>query len=398
VTSFRSFLARERLVPVEQLDRALQRQILYGEDLSINLLEMGAVDEDELAQFLGMFHRLPIATRSDLNSVPKDITSRIPAEVAVRHRICPVALADDAMVVAATRQLEREVLGELERLTGKTMSLTIASPLTLAWGLHVHYGAELPSRYQRILERQPRKGKSIPPPAPAPGLPEPPDEEAEQPRPRRASGIIVMPDDVPASELARMQAEQPAAGTSTPEASLVPPAPVEPLAEAPPPLPPRAEFEAARVSSAADDVLRGVSLSHDNPADRLLEMVLGPPTDGASASQPPARPSQPPPPAVDAVAAILGTAPAEESAAAAVIAGDAENVPPQPPTVPPQRAPSAPPPRPSTMPPPEDAPGSAPTPVVRLQAVMLGRAACRRQWKRCWRRPRPPWPRRRGPR
>ena len=127
MTSFRSFLARERLVPVEQLDRALQRQILYGEDLSINLLEMGAVDEDELAQFLGMFHRLPIATRSDLNSVPKDITSRIPAEVAVRHRVCPVAVADDAMVVAATRLLEREVVGELERLTGKTMSLTIAS-------------------------------------------------------------------------------------------------------------------------------------------------------------------------------------------------------------------------------------------------------------------------------
>ena len=48
MTSFRSFLARERLVPVEQLDRALQRQILYGEDLSVNLLEMGVVDEDEL--------------------------------------------------------------------------------------------------------------------------------------------------------------------------------------------------------------------------------------------------------------------------------------------------------------------------------------------------------------
>jgi hypothetical protein len=304
VTSFRSFLARERLVPVEQLDRALQRQILYGEDLSVNLLEMGAVDEDLLAQFLGMFHRLPIVTRADLRSLPPEIIARIPAQLAVRHRICPVALADEMMVVAATKQLERSVIVEIERATGKHISLVIGSPVTLAWGLAQYYGTELPARYQRILEHQPRKGESLPPaPAPEIGAPPAAESQPEEPaRPRRSSGIIVMPGDVPESELASLT--EPADVPSTPEASIVPPAPVRPLPAAPPALPLKAEFEAAAVASAAEEVLKGVSLSHDSPADRLLEMVLGPPTDsGRPPSVPPPHPSQPPPAADDALVA-----------------------------------------------------------------------------------------------
>jgi hypothetical protein len=295
VTSFRSFLARERLVPVEQLDRALQRQILYGEDLSVNLLEMGAVDEDLLAQFLGMFHRLPIVTRADLRSVSAAIIAQVPAQLAVRHRICPVALADEMMVVAATKQLERSVIVELERTTGKHVSLVIGSPVTLAWGLAQHYGAEMPARYQRILEHEPRKRESLPPaPGPEIGAPGAAEAQPEEPaRPRRSSGIIVMPGDVPESELASMT--EPADVPSTPEASIVPPAPSRALPTAPPALPLKAEFEAAAVASAAEEVLKGVSLSHDNPADRLLEMVLGPPTDsGRPPTVPPPRPSQPP--------------------------------------------------------------------------------------------------------
>ena len=363
MTSFRSFLARERLVPVEQLDRALQRQILYGEDLSINLLEMGAVDEDELAQFLGMFHRLPIVTRSDLVSAPREITTRLPAELALRHRICPVAVADDAMVVASTRQLERSVIAELERVTGMTVSLAIASSLTLAFGLQVHYGAEVPPRYLRIVERAPRKGKSLPPPAPVPGEPEL-EEEEEQPRPRRASGIIVTPEDLPASELAAVTGDVPSEIRSTPEASMAPPPPPMSASQAPPPLPPRAEFEASKVRTATDEVLRGVSLSHDSAADRLLEMVLGPPTRPPPAprpSQPPKRPSAPPP-AVDAAAALLGTAPAAVSvdAVAALVAAP-------PPAAPAVEAQAAVP----ILPPPPPAPEPAEA-VVRTQAVMLG--------------------------
>lgn len=283
MTSFRSFLARERLVPVEQLDRALQRQILYGEDLSVNLLEMGVVDEDELAQFLGMFHRLPIVTRSELQAVAAPILARVPPALALRHRICPVAVADDAMVVAAARQLDKAALEELRRASGLSVSLVIATPVTLAWGLHLHYGAELPARFQRLADRQAQAGTgpatSPTTAAATPAVATPPEEE--QPvRPRRGSGVIVMPDDLPASAGTAAEFPEPAEGRSTPEASMPPPvvpaAPVHPE-------PPSAE---AAASAAVDEVLRGVSLSHDSAADRLLEMVLGPPTQPPPAPVP----------------------------------------------------------------------------------------------------------------
>lgn len=302
MTSFRSFLARERLVPVEQLDRALQRQILYGEDLSVNLLEMGAVDEDELAQFLGMFHRLPIVTRSDLRSVGPAIVARVPPALALRHRVCPVAVADDAMVVAATRQLDKVALDELRKAAGLSVSLAIATPVTLAWGLNLHYGAELPPRFQRLVDKHATPGPApAQPPAGSAKSSPPPPEEAQ--RPRRASGVIVMPDDLPNSAEAGTELPEPAEQRSTPEASMPPPP--DAASEPGPPEPPTAEVAAA---DAAEEVLRGVSLSHDNPADRLLEMVLGPP------SQPPPPPDEPA--AVDGSGPGLADLPVADVAAA----------------------------------------------------------------------------------
>lgn len=278
MTSFRSFLARERLVPVEQLDRALQRQILYGEDLAVNLLEMAVVDEDDLAQYLGMFLRLPIVTRGEIEALDPGIVERFPREAALRHRICPVAVADDTLVVAATRQLDRTVLRELERDTRKTVSQVVATPLAIAWGLHRHYGEEFPERYARILERQAAAARARPAEA------EPAGEGGESaPRPRRNSGIIVLPDDLPP--------EDPEEATE---------APGGPATSSPPddaPEPGVVEAMEGTTAGVADAVLAGVSLSHDTAADRLLEVVLGPPSQ------------VPPPPVAEAPAADAGPPP-----------------------------------------------------------------------------------------
>lgn len=352
MTSFRSFLARERLVPVEQLDRALQRQILYGEDLAVNLLEMGAVEEEELAQFLGMFHRLPIVTRSDLESVPASILARVPAALALRHRVCPVAMADETMVVAASRQLDRATLDELRRATGTNVSLAVATPVALARALHLHYGAEMPPRFQRLADRQAKRASAPPEPGATPPADSVRPTEEEPVHPRRPSGVIVMPDDLP--ESAQPATTAPAEIPSTPEASMPPPvpAPAEPTAAEPAPPP-----EETATSSVAEHVLRGVSLSHDNPADRLLEMVLGPP------SQPPAPPAA-----------------TEERAEADVTTEP--GVPP--PALPPADVPegtAAPFPRiapmPGVSPPPPPAPVAEEEPaaaVVRVPSVMLGTA------------------------
>jgi len=301
VASFRSFLARERLVPVEQLDRALQRQILYGEDLSVNLLEIGAVDEDELAQFLGMFYRLPIVTRSDLDSVETTVAALIPPLVALKHRVCPLAVADDAMVVAAARPLDRDVTDDLARVTGHSISTVVAAPMALAWGLHRHYGEEFPARYQRILDGM-RKKESEAAARQSPQAPQAPQAEEPEERPRRASGIIVLPGDLPESEERKTEPAQEPMATASATTVAPPPPPVGSPETSGRPVEPPAPGTPEQ--QAADDVLKGISLSHDNAADRLIEMVLGRPTEPPPPLEP--EPASPPGGEADAVVAIRG--------------------------------------------------------------------------------------------
>ncbi len=273
MASFRSFLARERLVPVEQLDRALQRQILYGEDLCVNLLEVGAVGEDELAQFLGMFHRMPIVTRSDLDGADPSVAALVPAPVALRHRVCPVAVADNTMVVACLRPPDRAVADELARLTGYSVTAAIATPIALAWGLFRHYGEQFPDRYRRLDAATRRQEGKAEAPAAGDAATAAAESEETPERSRRVSGIIVLPGDLPESEERSSDAAD--AVPATASATVVPPStPALEVsgdrAEAPPPV---TEEEAA-----AEELLRGVTFADRTAQDRLFEAVIGPPS------------------------------------------------------------------------------------------------------------------------
>ena len=75
-----SLLVRDGLVGVKRMEKAFQRQVIYGGSLDTTLLEMGLVSEDRLGQYLALASGLPPATRSECNVFDPEAVRRCPKQ------------------------------------------------------------------------------------------------------------------------------------------------------------------------------------------------------------------------------------------------------------------------------------------------------------------------------
>src|SRR5215510_7994058 len=109
-----SLLVRDGLVGVKRMEKAFQRQVIYGGSLDTILLEMGLVPEERLTQYLALASGLPPAAR-DEGTVAADpaAIAMITREMAERYRAVPVAIEKDAIRILVCSPLD---LTELEDL------------------------------------------------------------------------------------------------------------------------------------------------------------------------------------------------------------------------------------------------------------------------------------------
>lgn len=112
-----SLLVRDGLVGVKRMEKAFQRQVIYGGSLDTTLLEMGLVPEDRLTQYLSLTSGLPPANRAECNVFDAEAVRRCPEDVATRFRVVPLsleagslrALVHDPVDMAALEELADEL-------------------------------------------------------------------------------------------------------------------------------------------------------------------------------------------------------------------------------------------------------------------------------------------------
>src|ERR1041384_8091713 len=108
-----SLLVRDGLVGVKRMEKAFQRQVIYGGSLDTILLEMGLVPEERLTQYLALASGLPPAAPDEGMVVDPAAVPVIAQDMPERYRVVPVALEADAIRILVCAPLE---LGELEDL------------------------------------------------------------------------------------------------------------------------------------------------------------------------------------------------------------------------------------------------------------------------------------------
>src|SRR3954466_3739017 len=88
-----SLLVRDGLVGVKRMEKAFQRQVIYGGSLDTILLEMNLVPEERLTRSLALASGLPPAARDEGGEITPDAVAVIDKSVAEQFRAVPLSLA-----------------------------------------------------------------------------------------------------------------------------------------------------------------------------------------------------------------------------------------------------------------------------------------------------------------
>src|SRR5512144_2497554 len=92
-----SLLVRDGLVGIKRMEKAFQRQVIYGGSLDTILLEMNLVPEERLTQYLALASGLPPAARDEAGADDPAAIAAVLVTLAERFRGVPVA-ADGAAI------------------------------------------------------------------------------------------------------------------------------------------------------------------------------------------------------------------------------------------------------------------------------------------------------------
>ncbi len=145
-----SLLVRDGLVGVKRMEKAFQRQVIYGGSLDTILLEMNLIPEERLTQYLALASGLPPAARDEAKTIQADATALVERELAEQFRAIPVAIAGPAVRVIVCAPLELTELEDLADLLDRPLQPLIAPEYRWHLVLAAAYGLEPPARFTTL--------------------------------------------------------------------------------------------------------------------------------------------------------------------------------------------------------------------------------------------------------
>jgi hypothetical protein len=133
-----------------QLEETLKGQAIFGGRFGTNLVEMGYLDEHDLAHFLSKKTGIPHASPEQLMDVPPQVIRLIPEEAVRKYKVMPVALSNRKLTVAMIDPTDYATIDEISFLTGYIVVPVITPELRLVSALEKHYNIKRDLRYIRV--------------------------------------------------------------------------------------------------------------------------------------------------------------------------------------------------------------------------------------------------------
>jgi hypothetical protein len=177
-----------KLTPA-QVEETLKGQAIFGGRFGTNLVEMGFLDEHDLAHFLSKKAGVPHAAPEQLMDIPPQVIRIIPEHVVKKYRVVPIALNNRKLILAMADPSDFAAIDEISFQTGYIVVPVIVPELRLVTAMERHYNIRRDLRYIKVEGGGRNRGRVVAPPshlapkaapAPAPPRHEPPIIELEE--------------------------------------------------------------------------------------------------------------------------------------------------------------------------------------------------------------------------
>ena len=166
-----SLLVRDGLVGVKRMERAFQRQVIYGGSLDTILLEMSLIDEATLCEYLSLATGLPAATAEQLEMISSEATEACPEELAREFYVAPLTIENDALRVLVSEPVDFTQLEDLADRLDMAIQPLVAPEFRFNLLFSRAFGHPANARFTKLAEAvtsiEPVTRPKPPEPAPA---------------------------------------------------------------------------------------------------------------------------------------------------------------------------------------------------------------------------------------
>lgn len=152
----------------DQLEEALKYQVIFGGRLGTNLIEMGYIDEENLAKVLSEKLGVPYVPADRLNSISPEVIKVIPKGIAQKYKVVPLALDRNRLTLVMTDPSDLQALDEISFITGFVIKPMVSPEIRLVLALEKFYGIKRDLRYIPVSKSVSKQQAPSPTPKPAP--------------------------------------------------------------------------------------------------------------------------------------------------------------------------------------------------------------------------------------
>jgi hypothetical protein len=173
-TRLGELLLRQGLLTNTQLDEALKYQVIFGGKLGTNLLEMGILEEDELARTLSQQFRVPTIDVEEVMNITPQVLALLPGEFIAQHGILPLKLEGRRLTLLMLDPSNFHLIDDLSFRTGMVIKPVVAAEIRLVLALEKHYNISRDRRYIHVTKKIATKRPTPAPLTPSPAIVPPP--------------------------------------------------------------------------------------------------------------------------------------------------------------------------------------------------------------------------------
>src|SRR6266852_1987449 len=149
-------LLKEGILSRQQLEEALNAQLIYGGKLGTNLVEHGFVTEEFLTSFLSKQCNIPAVDAEKLENIPSEVIESVPRDLAERHKVIPFRRDKRRLDVALVDPTNLKAIDEVAFKTGLLTRPHVAPEVTILRCLERYYHIPTRRRYIHIeAEKEP---------------------------------------------------------------------------------------------------------------------------------------------------------------------------------------------------------------------------------------------------